>query len=320
MVDNLYNNYDDIRREYENIRLKNSLLSDDIRNKIYDENPILKDLDLKIMKSYMDIGLNKIDGNATSELQTKLDKLIEERNKYISTNNIDPTYRDTKYDCNKCKDTGFIDGKKCSCFIKKEIELFDKISHFKNYIKEDNFDNLDLSFYKQSGLDINGLSYSEYMKNAVNSIKSGIELMDDIPYNIILIGPPGTGKTFLSRCAGAYALEHNKSVLYVNVNEYISSLKPDYAGEPLETYAIAADLFILDDLGTENISDFTNTKLNYIIDKRLNDKKSTIITTNLMLSQIRDNYMSQMYSRISHAYISCYLAGEDLRRIKNANI
>ena len=75
-----------------------------------------------------------------------------------------------------------------------------------------------------------------------------------------------------------------------------------------------------DDLGTENISDFTNTKLNYIIDKRLNDKKSTIITTNLMLSQIRDNYMSQMYSRISHAYISCYLAGEDLRRIKNANI
>ena len=316
----MYNSYADIRREYENIRLKNSLLSDDFKNKIYNENPTLKDLDLKIMKTYMKIGLDKIDGIDTKDLQKDLDELIEERNNYIKNNNIDPTYRDAKYDCEKCKDTGFIDGNKCSCFIKKEIELFDKISHFTNYINEDNFDNLDPSYYRQSGLDVNGLSYSEYMKNAVDSIKSGIKLMGDMPYNIILIGPPGTGKTFLSRCAGAYALSYNKSVLYVNVNEYISSLKPDYDGESLKAYAISADLFILDDLGTENISDFTCTELNYIIDKRLNDKKSTIITTNLMLNQIRDNYMSQMYSRISHAYKKCYLAGEDLRRIKNANI
>lgn len=316
----MYNNYDDIRREYENIRLKNSLLSDNIKNKVYDENPELKELDVKIMKSYMKIGLDNIDGILTDKSQKEVDELIAERSEYIKNHNIDPTYRDEKYDCDKCKDTGFIDGKKCSCFIKKEIELFDKISHFTNYIKEDNFNNLDPSYYRQSGLDVNGMSYSEYMKKAVENLKSGVKLIGEIPYNIILIGPPGTGKTFLSRCAGAYALENNKSVLYTNVNEYINSLKPGYDGEPLRTYATAADLFILDDLGTENISDFTNSELNYIIDKRLNDKKSTIITTNLMLNQIRENYMSQMYSRISHAYISCYLAGEDLRRIKNANI
>lgn len=316
----LYNSYDDIRREYENIRLKNVLMSDDIKNKIYDEHPTLHDLDMKIFKTYIGIGKNEIESKPVSDLKKELSRLSDERDKYIKDHGIDPTYRDVKYDCDRCKDTGFVDGKKCSCYVQKEIVLFDKISHFSNYIKEDNFDNLDMSFYKQNDFDMGGLSYAEYMKNVVDSLKSGIKFMDENPYNIIFIGPPGTGKTFLSRCAGAYALSLNKSVLYINVNEYINSLKPDFDGEPLESHAIAADLFILDDLGTENITEFTNTKLNYLIDKRLNDKKSTIITTNFILNQIKDNYMSQMYSRISHAYLQCYLGGEDLRRVKNVNI
>ena len=316
----MYNSYNDIKREYENIRLKNLLSYDTLKNKIYVENPKLKDLDAKIVKAYLDIGRSKIENKSTKEYENELNNLHIERDDYIKTHNIDDNYKEIKYDCDKCKDTGFVNGKKCSCFISKEIELFDTVSHFKNYIKDDNFDNLDPTFYKQSGLEINGMSYSNYMKNVVLNLKSGIKNMSETPYNIILIGIPGTGKTFLSRCAGAYAIDLNKSVLYVNVNEYINSLKPDYEGVPLKNYAINADLFILDDLGTEKISDFSNVELNYIIDKRLNDKKSTIITTNLLLNQIKDNYLSQMYSRISHAYLSCYLAGEDLRRIKNVNI
>ena len=58
-----------------------------------------------------------------------------------------------------------------------------------------------------------GLSYAEYMKNVVDSLKSGIKFMDENPYNIIFIGPPGTGKTFLSRCAGAYAMSMNILIL-----------------------------------------------------------------------------------------------------------
>ena len=316
----MYNSYDDIKIEYENIRLKNLMLLDETKNRIYEEHPKLKDMDLKIVHSYLDIGRKKLEEKSIDELKNEIKKLTIERDNYIKENGIDPTYRELKYDCNICKDTGVVNDKKCSCFVKKEIELFDKISHFSNYIKHDNFDNLDTSFYKQNDLNMSGISYIDYMKNVVDSLKSGVKFMDEIPYNIIMIGAPGTGKTFLARCAGAYALSLNKSVLYVNVNEYLSSLKPDFKGVSLEPYAIMADLFILDDLGTENITEFTNTKLNYLIDKRLNDKKSTIITSNLLLNQIGDNYMSQMYSRISHAYLQCYLAGEDLRRIKNANI
>ena len=67
-------------------------------------------------------------------------------------------------------------------------------------------------------------------------------------------------------------------------------------------------------------TDYTNTEINYIIDKRLNDKKSTIITTNLTPKQIEDYYLSSTASRLLNAYDNKYLLGEDLRRLKNANI
>ena len=116
------------------------------------------------------------------------------------------------------------------------------------------------------------------------------------------------------------ALKLRKSVLYLTATEYIDSLKPDADQKNLKKYAILSDLFILDDLGTEYSSEFSKTEINYIVDKRLNDKKSTIITTNLVEDALKDRYLSPMCSRLDNLYINCYLSGNDLRRVNNANI
>ena len=179
---------------------------------------------------------------------------------------------------------------------------------------------MNLNYYNQNNLTINGITYKDRMKELVEELKSNVKNMDKVPFSILMIGATGTGKTFLARCMGAEALKKNKTVLYVNVNEYLNSLKPDYEGVPLKYYAIICDLFILDDLGTERITDYTNVELNYIIDKRLNDKKSTIITTNLVPDQIEEYYLSSTYSRLENSFDNRYLAGEDLRRFKNADI
>lgn len=312
--------YEDIKREYEYIRQGDYLRYEDKKNEIYGKNPKLKELDLSIIKLYTKIGMARIENKPIDELEKQLENIQLERNTYLKEHNIIDDYKELKYVCDKCKDTGYVDGHKCSCFVQKEIELFDNISHFKNYIKDDNFNNLDMSFYNQSGLEYNGTTYKQLMETLIKKFKSEVEGMSKSPFSLLLIGPTGTGKTFLARCMGAEALKKNKSVLYVNVNEYLNSLKPDYEGEPLKYYAVACDLFILDDLGTERITDYTNTEINYIIDKRLNDKKSTIITTNLMPDQIESNYLSSTYSRLVNAYDNEYLYGDDLRRLKNVNI
>ena len=311
--------YEDIKREYEYIRQGDYLRYEDKKNEIYEMNPKLKELDLSIIKLYTKIGMARIENKPIDELEKQLENIQSERNTYIKEHNIDD-YKELKYVCDKCKDTGYVDGHKCSCFVQKEIELFDNISHFKNYIKDDNFEKLDMSFYNQSGLEYNGTTYKQFMDTLIKKFKSQVENMNKNSFSLLLIGPTGTGKTFLARCMGAEALKKNKSVLYVNVNEYLNSLKPDYEGEPLKYYAVVCDLFILDDLGTERITDYTNTEINYIIDKRLNDKKSTIITTNLMPDQIESAYLSSTYSRLVNAYDNEYLFGDDLRRLKNVNI
>lgn len=317
----MYNTYEDIRKEYERIRLDSLLSYDEKKDALYNKYPKLKELDLKMTSIKLDIGRAVLDKTSIKELEENLKIISEERSNFLRDNNIPDDYKEIPCNCKKCKDTGYVNGKKCSCFIKKEIELFNNISHFENYIKDDNFDNLDLSYYNQSDVKIGGdLPYQKYMSNFIENIKRGIKCIDDLPYNSIFMGATGTGKTFLARCAGAEAVKLNKSVLYLNINEYLDSLKPDYEGEPMKQYATSCDLFIIDDLGTEKTTEFSNAEINYIIDKRLNDKKSTIITTNLKTDDIENRYLGPTYSRLMHMYTKCYLFGEDLRGMKNANI
>lgn len=316
----MFNSYDDIKREYEYLRQADYLRYDEKRNQIYAENPKLRTLDLDIIKAYINIGTTRLSKKPTDKAEAELNRLKTERSNYLKEHGIRDDYNELKYVCDKCKDTGYVDGHKCSCFVQKVIELFDNVSHFSQYIKEDNFDNLDLSYYNQSGISINGITYKQYMQDYITEFKNMVTNMDEESFSLLLIGATGTGKTFLARCMGALALKNNKSVLYVNVNEYLNSLKPDYEGEPLKYHAISCDLFILDDLGTERVTDYTNTEINYIIDKRLNDKKSTIITTNLVPDQIEEIYLGPTHSRLENSFYNCYLAGDDLRRLKNANI
>ena len=76
---------------------------------------------------------------------------------------------------------------------------------------------------------------------------------------------------------------------------------------------------VLDDLGTEYSSEFSITELYYIIDKRLNDKKPTIITTNIFPDNLKDRYPSPMCSRLINMFKNIYLSGDDLRRVKYAD-
>lgn len=302
----MISNYEDIKNEYGYIRHQNLLKYEEKKAKVYEENPELRDIDYEIISSYV----KKANGE-----NVDIDTLKDRRDKYLKAHKILDDYLEVKYTCDKCKDTGFVDGKKCSCYVEKEIECFDKISHFREYIKNDNFTNLDDRYYNQD-IPMKEGTYREYMKRVVLHIKEQIAHIDEKGYNAIFIGAAGTGKTFLARCIGAEFLKKNKSVLYVNVNEYLNSLKPDYDGEPLERYAVSADLFILDDLGTESVTEFSNSKLNYIIDKRLSDGKSTIVTTNHIPTELKQKYLDSMVSRMMCMYTRYTLKGDDLRRIK----
>lgn len=81
-------------------------------------------------------------------------------------------------------------------------------------------------------------------------------------------------------------------------------------------YILECDLLIVDDLGTELINTFTASQLFYCINERLNRKKGTIISTNLSLNRMRDEFTERVTSRIMSQYKILPLLGEDLRLVK----
>ena len=76
------------------------------------------------------------------------------------------------------------------------------------------------------------------------------------------------------------------------------------------------DLLIIDDLGTELINTFTVSQLFYCVNERLNRQKGTIISTNLSLNRLRDEFTERVTSRILSQYRILPLLGEDLRLAK----
>ena len=70
---------------------------------------------------------------------------------------------------------------------------------------------------------------------------------------------------------------------------------------------------IIDDVGTEFVTAYSSAVMYDIINSRLNNEKSTIISSNLSPSGINDIYGERMTSRISGIYTPVALIGRDLR-------
>ena len=82
----------------------------------------------------------------------------------------------------------------------------------------------------------------------------------------------------------------------------------------------SVDLLIIDDLGTETKNNLKITELFNIINSRLlnqnNTITKTIISTNLSLQELYNNYDERILSRIIGNYEACYFFGDDIRKKK----
>ena len=75
----------------------------------------------------------------------------------------------------------------------------------------------------------------------------------------------------------------------------------------------SVDLLIIDDLGTETPNSFTIGEFYNIINARILSEKSTILSTNIKLSEIRTLYNDRIDSRIKGHYQLMKFFGPDIR-------
>lgn len=114
--------------------------------------------------------------------------------------------------------------------------------------------------------------------------------------NIILIGPPGVGKSHIATGLGMKACEAGKKVLFVNALELIDMLSKSVQDGNLKERLIKLsriDLIIIDELGYLKMDKEKESIFFQLIRQRY-EKNSLIITTNLPLGRWNEVFTSQI--------------------------
>ena len=310
--------YSTIMQRYEVTRLKNYHLLEERRKYVYENIEGYKELDESTVSVSMDVAKRKMagDDDAMTELHTLLEDLKGMKRSLLLGAGLPEDYLEPIYDCPDCKDTGYIGGnKKCHCLKQQIIEVLYEQSNIREYLNENNFSKLSYDYHTGEGL--------EAFKNSVSVSKEFIKNFDFEKKNILFYGSVGTGKSFLSACIAKDILDLGHSVIYFSAISLFDALaRETFENKSKEDlynfydYIYNCDLLIVDDLGTEVSNTFVSNQLFSFINERNLRKKSTIISTNLSLEQIRDRYSERVFSRIISTYTACKLSGTDIRIVK----
>ena len=82
----------------------------------------------------------------------------------------------------------------------------------------------------------------------------------------------------------------------------------------------SCDLLILDDLGTEMPGQFTTAAFYTLLNDRLLENKSMVISTNLTIEELGKRYSPQIASRLNGSFLLLPFVGEDIRVMKNRGL
>lgn len=315
--------YDEIIREYNAKQIRNQHQVKARIEEVYGKDSRLKEIDNAISSCSLEHARKLLSGDdlALDALHRQIADYQKQRLAILKELGYGIEYLAPTYDCPDCKDTGFIDGKRCHCFKQRAIDLVYTQSNIRTILKDENFHTFSYEYYSE--IEINpstGLTSLETMQNAVKDCHKFIEQFDTVFSNLFFYGDTGVGKTFLSNCIAKELLDTGHSVIYFTAFQLFDIFKKNTFYKATDEDIIAAhqnvfdcDLLIIDDLGTEMPNSFTTSQLFLCLNERILRKKSTIISTNLTLGQVAEVYSERTFSRISSNYVMLKLFGDDIR-------
>ena len=133
-------------------------------------------------------------------------------------------------------------------------------------------------------------SMNDYKMNELN--EKAVKLAKYVTENVegaYFYGANGTGKTLLASLIAISKMNCGEQVLFISMPELMSELRNSMkSGEDVVKLDIAkvADCLILDDLGSERMTEWVGAQMFHILDYRLNQKLQTIITSNYSPTEI----------------------------------
>lgn len=249
--------------------------------------------------------------NPNQDLLSKLKEIQDIRDGILKKLGLSIT---PQYQCNNCLDTGYKNGRLCSCVRQKIRRRISDICGIPKNIQCD-FEKCDLSVFQDE-------NQQKIMKETYDKMKEYCHKFSDTAItSIIFSGSTGTGKTYLISAMATELSMAGYDVFFTTAfglnNIFLKSHtaaieeKSQFI-EPL----LKCDLLIIDDLGTEPV--YRNVSHEYlytVINERKINKQHTLISTNLTQDEIINRYGERIFSRLNNKADSLFLSleGKDIR-------
>ena len=226
--------------------------------------------------------------------------------------------------CPHCGDSGWKGVQMCECL--KQIYAAEQIRELSTLLDlaGQSFDTFRLDYYSpqsQNGQE----SCRDSMGRVLQICKAYAKNFGSFAiHNLYLFGQPGLGKTFLSACIAREVSEQGRSVVYDTAGNIFTQFEDrkfsrgeDNRDARDETHRyLNCDLLILDDLGSEMTTQFTQTALYELINTRLVGGKHTVISSNYSPVELEQRYSPQIVSRLKGEYHHLRFCGQDIRTLK----
>lgn len=210
--------------EYSSKRDKEIFEANNRKAEIYDKCPRLQEIDNELSTYAIQTAksiLQTNNKNLLNDLKLKKETLLNEKDEIYKTMNIDSSYFFPHFECNLCKDTGYItenySTKMCNCLKQRIFDIeYNKINSLD--ISKYNFSNFSSDLYSSEAdvekynSPISPRENIEIIKKICNNFIKNFDNPKE--KNLLFTGNTGLGKTFMSNCIANELLKKNKTVLY----------------------------------------------------------------------------------------------------------
>jgi DNA replication protein DnaC len=145
---------------------------------------------------------------------------------------------------------------------------------------------------------------------------------------LLFMGPAGVGKTHLAVSIIRALIEKGFAGLFYEFGSLLKQIQDSYnpVSKSSEMKVLApvyeADVLILDELGASVPTDWVRDTMYQIINKRYNDNKLTIFTTNYLDkgNELEERITYRLRSRLYEMCTNVVIDGEDYRRRRRPDI
>lgn len=319
-------NFKRIRAEYETKALRAEEEADARRRELHQAIPALRILDSKLSSFGLRIMDEVLRGGDPSKniaaLRAENEAIAAERAALLKKHGYPANYSSPQYECDTCRDTGYVGIKMCNCMRKRLIAAAMESSGLSMLLKKQSFDNFSLDYYL-----LDKESYATMRQNyqVVRNYAENFTMEKDkpMPESLLFLGGTGLGKTHLSTAVARTVIERGYDVFYNSAIGMLSDFESrrfgnglvESEGDNTARYT-ECELLIIDDLGTEVVNQFTLSCLYHVLNTRLNLQKPTIISTNLSAAELRKHYQDRIISRLMGEYRVLLFLGTDIRKQK----